>query len=91
MICRCSKCKETHEYHQGKVTGGTTGKYLWLKKEINESGILSLHGHRRLCIECMKELLLWMKDRKAHVHVVLSAHPTATTKMATWIKKTAYR
>ena len=39
MICRCSKCKETHEYHKGPVTGGRTGKYSRLKKQINESGI----------------------------------------------------
>jgi hypothetical protein len=88
MVLRCSKCKATHEYHKGPVTGGSTGKYLRLKREINESGILS-PGRRKLCIDCMKELLLWMKDKTAHVHVVLSARPTTTSKLATWMKKTA--
>jgi len=81
MLITCSKCKNRFEYHTGPVTGGSTGKYLRLKKEINESGILSLHGHRKLCIVCMKEMLLWMKDKKAHVHVVFSVRPTTTTKI----------
>jgi hypothetical protein len=89
MILTCAKCKATPEYHRGPVTGGSTERYLRLKREINESGILSLPRNRKLCIACMKELLLWMKDKSANVHIVLSARPTTTTKLATWMKKRA--
>jgi hypothetical protein len=87
MVLTCAKCKATPEYHKGSVTGGSTGKYLRLRQEINESGTLTLK--RRLCIKCMEELLLWMKNRKAHVLVLFSPRPTSTTKIATWMKKTA--
>ena len=71
MICNCRRCGNHREYHKGRKTGGTTGQYHELRKRINTSHILKFDTEPfpRLCIDCMRELLLWLSKKDAHVQI----------------------
>ncbi len=71
MTFNCLRCGKDGEYHKGKITGGTTGKFYALKQKVNNSKVVTLNRlpGNQLCIECLEELLAWLTDKKPGVQV----------------------
>jgi len=72
MICRCLKCGKNQLHYKGSKNGESAGTFNRLKSEINALSVLTLSrrlSSNTLCIDCMKELLMWLTDRDAHVQI----------------------
>ena len=70
-VC-CRRCsKPGHELKRGARTGNNELKYQQLKHAINEIGILKVGKYSTydggLCLPCLEELHLWLKDKEKHV------------------------
>jgi hypothetical protein len=72
VIVRCLKCGKNELHYKGCKTGETAKTVKLLRQEIHE--LLGLDLNRgsfkhSLCIDCMNELLIWLKDKDAHVRL----------------------
>lgn len=72
MICRCLKCGKDELHYKGSKSGESVMTFNRLKSEIEALSVLKLNRRstsNTLCIDCMKELLMWLKDKDAHVQI----------------------
>jgi hypothetical protein len=65
MKYNCKRCKGHGEFRAGAATGNNAARYATLKKQINQSRILTLDRlpmPNNLCMPCMEELIAWLKN-----------------------------
>jgi hypothetical protein len=70
MYYKCLRCGQKKELRNGTKTGNNRAKYLDLETKMEESKILQLKktsGDRRLCLPCLEEISIWLKDKQTHV------------------------